>query len=363
MSLHAEVISETARLEELAPAWDALAVAAALPFCAPGWLLPWWRSAAPASARLHTVAAFEAQRLVALAPFFADDDALVPLGAGANTRVEPVAVAGQEAEAAAAVAPALGQAGAAFLRLPGIPETSPWPELLAEAWPGGKAWLHEDERMAAPLVELPETFEEWFGSRSSRFRKQVRQYERTLAERGAKLKLGAGDGAIERFAALHRARWADRGTTFLDERVEAAVATAARELPPERLRLFTIDTSEGAVAATLFVAAGGEVGSWLGGFDAAWGDLTPQLLLGVEAIRDAIGRGDSRIDLGAGIVEYKQRLATADETLRWVTLVPPGPRQLLTRLRMTPGRARLAVSRRLSAEQKRRVKRLLRRSS
>ena len=304
------------------------------------------------------------RRLVALAPFFADDEALLPLGAGANTRVEPCRGRGREAEAAAAAAPALAEAGAALPAAPGDPGDLAVAG-VARRKPGRAAAPGCTRTNGCPpaLVELPGTFEDWFASRSSRFRNQIRKYERPWPSAAPSSSSAPATVRSTRFAALHRARWADRGTSFLDERVEPAVATAARELPPERFRLFTIDTSEGAVAATLFVAAGGEVGSWLGGFDAGWGDLTPQLLLGVEAIRDAIGRGDRRVDLGAGIVEYKQRLATADETLRWVTLVPPGPRQLLTRLRMTPGQARLAVSRRLSAEQKRRVKRLLRRSS
>jgi hypothetical protein len=42
-ALEAELIPDAERLEELG--WDRLAVATARPFAAPGWLLPWWRSA------------------------------------------------------------------------------------------------------------------------------------------------------------------------------------------------------------------------------------------------------------------------------------------------------------------------------
>jgi CelD/BcsL family acetyltransferase involved in cellulose biosynthesis len=368
MSLRAEVIADPARLEELRDAWDELAVAAALPFCAPGWLLPWWHSAAPPGARLFSVAAFDGERLVALAPLFVDGDTLLPLGTGATTRVEPLALRGREDEAAQVLAPALAEAGAALLRLRGIPESSPWPELLAGAWPGGRSWLHEDERMPAPAVELGGVdFEQWLASRSSSFRHQFRRHRRRLEERGGRIELVHDDelpAALEAFVELHHARWAARGGSgVLDARVEAAVSGSSEELPPDRFRLFVIAGPEGTVAANLLVAAGGEVSSWLSGHDDRWGEVSPQIQLTVATIEHAIASGDRRLDLGPGSAEQKERLASTVETLRWVTLVPPGRRQVSTRMRLLPGRARLALSQRLSDEQKRRVKRLLRRPS
>lgn len=363
--LEAEVIQDAARLEELSGDWDRLAVAAARPFAAPGWLLPWWRSAAPPGARLHVVAVRDAGELVGLAPFFVAEGSLLTLGAGSTTRVEPVARPGREGEVAEATAPALGEAGASLLRLAGIPAYSPWPELLAQAWPGGAAWLHEDERMPSPTLSIEGlAFDDWFASRSSNFRNQIRKYERLLEERGARLELAGDAEALAGFAKLHHARWAARGgSDVLDESVEHAVEAAARELPPERFRLFTITGAEGPVAAALFVAAGGEVSSWLGGFDEGWRDVSPQLLLGVAAIRHAIESGDRRVDFGAGSAEYKRRLSDGEEALRWITLVPPGRGRLTTRLRLLPGQARLALAQRLSPQQKARIKRVLRRGS
>jgi CelD/BcsL family acetyltransferase involved in cellulose biosynthesis len=366
MSLRAEVIADSARLEEIAGAWDELAVAAALPFCAPGWLLPWWHAAAPAGAKLHSVAAFDGERLVALAPLFLHGDALLPLGAGATTRVEPLAVRGREHEAAQAIAPALADAGAVLLRLRGIPESSPWPELVAETWPGGRPWLHEDERMQAPTVELDGLrFEDWLASKSSNLRNQLRRYGRRLAERGGRIELARADEeALAAFADLHHARWAGRGGSgVLDSGVQAALLRAADALPGDRLRLFVIAGPEGIVAATLLVAAGGEVSSWLNGHDDAWGDLNPQLQLNAAAIEHAIACGDRRLDLGAGTMQHKERLANAVETLRWVTLVPRGRGHVRTRLGLLPERARLALSQRLSEKHKHRAKRLLGRAS
>ena len=313
-------------------------MAAARPFASPGWLLPWWRSAAPPGARLHTVAVREAGKLVGLAPFFVAEGSLLTLGAGSTTRVEPVTLPGRENDVAKVTAPALAEAGASLLQFAGIPASSPWPELLREAWPGGAAWLHEDERMPSPTLSVEGlTFDDWFASRSSNFRNQIRKYERLLEERDAQLELAADAEALAGFARLHHARWATRGGSgVLDGGVEQAVEAAARELPPERFRLFTISAAEGPVGAALFVAAGGEVSSWLGGFDEGWRDVSPQLLLGVAAIRHAIASGDRRVDFGAGSAEYKRRLSDGEETLRWITLVPPRRGQLKTRLRLLP---------------------------
>jgi CelD/BcsL family acetyltransferase involved in cellulose biosynthesis len=357
MSIRAETVTELARLEQLAPQWDELAVSASLPYCAPGWLLPWWGEAAPAGARLHAVACLDGERLVALAPLVLRGSELLPLGVGATTRVEPIAERGREREAAEAIARSL--APARVLRLPGVPESSPWPELLAEAT---GAWLHEEERMPAPVVELEDTFDAWLATRSSRMRNHLRRYARLLDEREARVELAARDGAVHDFAELHRARWAGRGGSgVLDANVERAVAGSAGRLPPERFRLYTVAAGGRAVAASLFVAAGGESSSWLGGFDERWRDISPQLLLGVEAIRDAYARGERRVDFGAGASEYKQRLATSEETLRWMAIVIPGPGQLRIRAGLLQGRLRLALSQRLSNEQKRRMKKLLRR--
>jgi CelD/BcsL family acetyltransferase involved in cellulose biosynthesis len=366
MSLRAEVIESSTRLEELRGSWDELSVAAAQPFTAPGWLLPWWYEAAPAGARLSSLAAFDGDRLVGLAPLFLDGETLFPLGTGATTRVEPLATPGREAEVARVLAPALGESGGSLLRLRGIPEASLWPELLAEAW---RAWLHEDERMAAPVVQLVGlTLDEWLKSKSSNFRSQLRRYRRRLEERGGRIELAvdpeALPAALEAFVRLHHARWESRGGSgVLDTNVEAALRRASQELSPDRLRVFVIADTEGIVAANVLVAAGGEVSSWLNGHDHAWGDLNPQIQLGVAAIEHAFAAGDRRVDLGAGTMQHKERLANGVETLRWVTLVPRGRGHVLTRARLLPGQARLALSHRLSDEQKRRVKRILGRGS
>src|SRR3712207_9034472 len=41
------------------------------PYCAPGWLLPWWKHVAPEGAVLRIVSVRDGDRLVGIAPFYA----------------------------------------------------------------------------------------------------------------------------------------------------------------------------------------------------------------------------------------------------------------------------------------------------
>jgi hypothetical protein len=62
----------------------------------------------------------------------------------------------------------------------------------------------------------------------------------------------------------------------------------------------------------------------------------PGSLLGAVAVRDAAGRAQRWLDLGPGSTEYKHRLATGEETLRWTSLVVRGVRYPWSRLRLLP---------------------------
>jgi CelD/BcsL family acetyltransferase involved in cellulose biosynthesis len=95
------------------------------------------------------------------------------------------------------------------------------------------------------------------------------------------------------------------------------------------MRLWTLEAEGAAISSQLFVAAGGAVTYWLGGFDPAWAREHPALVVLLRAVEDAFARGDERMDLGAGAQPYKQRFATGEDAL--VSSVVPlrGPRLAL----------------------------------
>jgi CelD/BcsL family acetyltransferase involved in cellulose biosynthesis len=243
-----------------------------------------------------------------------------------------------------------------------------WPRLLGERWTGGRrAWVHRDRTTAAPVIHLRgRTYDEWFGSRPRGFREEARRRRRRLEERGAAFRMASGEGDRERglraFARLHYARWRERGgTKALDPKVESLLLDAASALDPTRFRLWTIEAGDDVVSAHIFLAAGGEVSYWLGGFDERWAAFAPANLTIMEALRHAFESGDARMDLGGGDQDYKRRLADDADLLQWWTVVPPGPRSAMTRLGLTPQSAYRGIANRVPSGVKQRIDRAVRR--
>jgi CelD/BcsL family acetyltransferase involved in cellulose biosynthesis len=351
MALSGALIEDTDGLEALRGEWDALAVAAARPYCAPAWMLAWWRHVGGSRGSLRAVTVHDEGRLVGLAPFYAERRLGRPtryrlLAADMSHRIEPLAEPGSERAVAEAIASVLAQARPrpALVSFESVDAASGWPALLAGAWPGsGRPSLRTQFTRAALTVRLEgSSFEDWLARRSRKFRGYSRRNTRQLEERGAEFRLARSeqelDEALAQFAELHHRRWEGRGgSVALTGDVERMLAEAGRELlAEERLRLFTVVVDGKPIASNLFVAAGGEVAYWNGGFDADWSELQPSLR-GVEAaIKDAIGRGERRLDLGGGTEQYKYRMADDEGQLETTLLLPPGPRRGLTRLQLAP---------------------------
>lgn len=365
-----EVVTDLAAVPGLTAEWDRLAVENKRPFSAPAWMLAWWRHAAPATAQLRIVVARDRGELIGVAPFYAVRDrwGIVRyrlLAAEASLRTEPLAGTGREEEVAALVAAALHAARppADIVALEGVPSSSQWPLLLSRHWPGRwRPWSCRDRTVAAPAVVLrAETHEEWLASRSRNFREQVRRKRRDLEGRGAVFRLvppGDVEEALGAFARLHHGRWKQRGGSgVLNAEVEQMLSEAGGHLGGDRrLRLWELVVDGKAIASHLFVAAGGEVSYWLGGFDDAWSAQQPSLQLLVAAIRHAREMGEDRMDLGGGGQPYKYRLANSEEQLEWHFIVRRGRRYPRARLAVAAPRWRRRVARHVPPSVKSRLR-------
>jgi CelD/BcsL family acetyltransferase involved in cellulose biosynthesis len=371
-SVHGELLVDVDELGELREEWEEIAAAAGRPFASPAWSLAWWRHASPEDARLRVAVVRDAERLVAVAPFFVAKGAggvptLMPVASGTSHRGEPVARPGREHQAAPLLAAALAETAAQVIRFEGVAESSPWPRLLAQAWPGRlRPRLYREQAMRAPFISIAgQDLDSWLRSRSANFRSAIRRHVKRGDELGASIRRvtysDEARQAMAHFARLHRARWAARGGSgVLDGRVEAMLVEAAEGLlARERLRLYVMELDGRVVGADLFLAAGGETSYWLGGFDDAAARLAPSIRNIYAAVEEAISRKDRRLDLGAGGQEYKYRFADGEERLEWWVLVPRGPQSLGVRARLLPSRARPALGRRLSARQKAVLRRML----
>jgi CelD/BcsL family acetyltransferase involved in cellulose biosynthesis len=367
-----QVVEDPAALEAHCSAWDELAVAASRPFCAPGWLMPWWRHAAPAGAELRVVLVFQAGTLIGVAPLYAERTGLLtrwrPLGAGTCERVEPLARRGRERAVARETARAVAGAGPHVVTFEGVPARSHWPRLLSEEWPGqGRPWVARAASSTALVVDLAaHDFDAWFMARTSHFRQRLRKSRKLLSDQGGTARLATPDTLerdIESLIRLHTARWEDRGGSGA---LTPAVMEMLRDVGGElaaggRLRVWSLDVDGKTIASSIVLVAGGEVGYWLNGFDADYGGVSPSRLSILTVIEDGFRLGAERLDLGEGAFEYKRRFADGEETLEWLWVVPPGAVGALTRLLLLAPKARRAASERLSADARSRLKRLARR--
>jgi len=355
-------------------AWDALAVAGSLPFCAPGWLIPWWRHVAPEAAALRLTLVRDADGgLVGVGPYFehrrrGGPVRWRPLGSGTCEHVEPLCAAGREEEVAAALTEAMAARDAQGVSFEGVAASSPWPQLLRAAWPGSRRpWLQEPAHETALLIALAgRDFDTWYLTKTSHFRQRLRKNQKELAKRGGEVRM-ATEATIEAdlrsFFRLHRARRMGRGErTSVTEPVQRMLGDVGRELiVGDRLRVWSIDAGGTTIASSVVLVAGGEVGYWLNGFDEGHASISPSRLSILSVIEDAFGLDARRLDLGAGVYDYKQRFADGEEQLQWRTLVAPGARAPLTRAQLALPRARRAAAARLTPEHKARLRRLIKR--
>jgi CelD/BcsL family acetyltransferase involved in cellulose biosynthesis len=363
-----EVIVDPMDLDQEWAAWDALAMEASRPYCAPGWAIPWWASARPAASDFRAVAVRDGTALAGLAPFYLTRDRFRIttwhlLADVVSSYVEPLARPDALEQVAAAIAAGLARAdqNVDVVSLAAVPRTSPWLRLLYESWPNRRPRMSIVRSMRAPYVDVADGgYDKWWASRSRNFRQQMSRRRKEFVRLGGQFRLATSrdevSSALAEFERLHRQRWEQRGgSQALTAPVAEMLRRACEVLPPDRLQVWTAAVDGASVGAALFVAAGAEMHYWLGGFDEDWSRCSPSLLLLVEAVRHATGAGYRRVVLGPGAGAYKYRLATGEEVLDWVDLLPHGKRYSYVRLCQSPYRLYRLASNHTPPEVKQRM--------
>lgn len=350
--LRVEVVDEPADLSPYLDGWDALAVACRKPFCAPAWMLAWWEEERSGDARLRVTLVLDGERVVAVAPFFAQVayglNELRLLAAGFSHRIGIVAEPGREEEVAPALAPALAgiDPTPASVVFEGIEARDPWPELLADAWAGRRPRLRTDAVMDAPVVQLGDSYEAWFEGLSRNFRKESRRHARRLVEEGVVTRIAHDREATAALMRLHEARWEERGGSDVSGTAARVIDRAAASLGAEdRLQVVMLETADQPISAELVLRAGDTAAFWAGGFDPEWGRHAPGMQTMLVALQAMAEDGVRTADLGGGFHAYKKRMADESVPIAWRTLFPRGPRYPLIRLRLAPKHLRQVARR------------------
>jgi CelD/BcsL family acetyltransferase involved in cellulose biosynthesis len=373
----AELITRAEDLGAYTDAWDALAVAAQRPLGSPKWLMPWLRHAAPEGAQVRTVVLKDQDELVGIAPFVVQHGSMGRVdarlfGVPFTERREPFAKPGHEQQLAQDTARLLAAEKTTILALEGIDITSPWPEWLAGNYPGAmKPVIARRAVLDTPTLSLDGmTYDDWMQSKSGNFRSQMRRMRRQLTDDGGQVRMTTVGDDIERdvdaFMRLHLGRWEGKGGSGLAEiAMHDMLVDAAKELlPEERFRLYLVELNGKPIGAGLFVAAGGEIAYFNGGFDEEYGKYKPTLQTILSALEDSFARGEKRMDFGGGAQPYKLRFADGEAPLTWVNLRPRNARYPLTRAQLLKDDLRwygLNAFRKLPDERQEKLKKLLRR--
>ncbi|HTR89535.1 MAG TPA: GNAT family N-acetyltransferase [Solirubrobacteraceae bacterium] len=384
----AETIDELGALEELAPAWDALAVVRAQPMSGPAWMLAWWRHLAPADAALRAIAVREGGELIGIAPFYRERGrrrgATVRyrlLADELSTSAVPLAAPGREWEVARALARALAaeRPRPDIVALEPAPLASPWPLAVREGWPGGlRPLIVRHDLQSAPVVLLGGgSFEEWMARRKGKFRASLRRLARMFDEEGGTSRLSDGRSLSEDigvFVRLHGERWRERGHSRLATLGEGlgemladagAALLEGREGERGRFRLRLLEIGGAPVCADLSLAAGGHIVGFNAGWDERYSRLSPAQLAILQGVQEGFRRGDERLQLGWGGQAYKLRFADGDEPIAWNLLLPVRGRLALTFAANAPllagARVRGAGRRLLSEERLARLRPLVER--
>jgi CelD/BcsL family acetyltransferase involved in cellulose biosynthesis len=348
----AEMLVDEVALEAIVADWAKLADLNAAATCTPAWMLAWLRHLAPAGTEPRVIAVRDGEELIGVLPFCArradrGGRRLILMAGELSSSVAPLARPDRVWEVAAAAGELLDDRAHRpdLIEMSPTPAFSPWNAALREAWPGPmRPVAYRRNLNPAPTVSFAGTYEEWLRGRSSNFRKNARRYRKRFDGDGATMRFADAatvEADIATLVELHRKRWEniDHPSHWLvhgEKIVDFLREVAAGLLPTGDFRLIMLELDGEPMAAELAIAAGGDPDSVNLGWDERFKQYAPATLTLLRLIEDGFERGDRRLHLGYGRVEYKMSFATGADAVATDALLPPGGRLPVALLRAAP---------------------------
>src|SRR5581483_3957721 len=309
-------LSRLPDLYALAPEWRELwnRCPSATPFQCPEWLLPWIESFTPRE--LWVIEARYENRLVGLAPMFiwqrAGEQVMAPVGAGITDYLDWLVDPAVGTECLPLLFQNLGEAEWDTMELMDLSQDSP---LLQYRHHGGK---QEPCAICPGLRFDPGTpFNKIVPSHQ---RRNLKTAENRMRRAGISRVELATRETLPEFTAmlinLHGSRWGELGGPGVleDPKVqEFHKRSSARLLESDLLRFYGL-RFDGRLIAVLHTLVGHNgMHCYLQGFDTAYSEFSPGMLLLERVVQDAAREGKSSVDFLRGRESYKYMWGAKDE--------------------------------------------------
>ena len=284
--------------------------------------MPWWDVFAPG--QLCSIAVCEGTRLVGLAPLYLETGPLglrlLPLGIGISDYCDLLIDPAFEEEAAEAIVGALNRA--APWEICEFPELAP--DAAALKLPQSDSLNSAlSDASTAPVLALPDSID---GLADHVPRLRLRQLRRARADAAKKgeivIVVGDADnseGLLNELIRLHSQRWNDSGRpgAFADRRVREFHAAALPGLIAANLvRLYALMIGDAVAEVYYGFLHRGRAYAYLQGYDVAFADESPGLIVVGYAIEEAIREGAREFHFLRGDEQYKREWGAAPRRKR-----------------------------------------------
>ena len=294
-------------------------------FSAPWWISAWHQVFVDGEAA-RIIEVRDGCDLVGIAPLLRDGDRLLLAGDPDLFDYQDfVLMKGRELELTGALLDFLeaGQYGPTRWRSLEFPSTradSPTNEALTAAAKSRGLTVERHQIGVAPVVDLPESWEEYVGSLPKKHRHELRRKIRRLEASGQVQQVTVVDEEkmgpeMEEFLRLMSATNDDKAAFLTPERRRFFHLLAQEAASRGALRLSFLEIDRRRMAACLIFDFAGVYMLYNSGYDPARADLSVGLVNKAYAIREAIESGRRRFDFLKGAERYKYGLGGQDRAI------------------------------------------------